>query len=328
MACAVDRNQWPRVIANALLFCVLASCATTVPLNVDTFSPSGVLSGSIMTRNRCNAEDTSVWAVVDGQGECIRYFHAGLKPQNQIVHIWFHGDRLKHNWSGRGPASGITSSEVISYGHPSPEGLQKLANRNYSQYGIPYIRFSRPGAYGSSGDHNQRRRLREALVVNAAVDALKSKYGVKTFVLSGQSGGGHIVASMLNLRQDITCAVSTSGAVAVQQRSLIKGWGGVDATGYSDYFDPIETVGKITPDPGRRIFIIGDPRDTNVPFETQVAFFNKLKEKGHQAWLIETQGSGPEYHNTERAGFHVAKLCADGVPGDEIVKSVGQLSSE
>jgi poly(3-hydroxybutyrate) depolymerase len=131
--------------------------------------------------------------------------------------------------------------------------------------------------YGSSGDHNQRRRLRELLVINTAVDAIKSKHGVKAFVLSGQSGGGHIVGSLLSLRQDIICAVITSGAVAVQQRSLIRGWAGVDATGYSDYFDPIDHVAKISRDPGRRIFIIGDPRDTNVPFETQVAFFNKQK---------------------------------------------------
>src|SRR3990172_11627042 len=128
MACTVDSNQWARVLANALLFSVLASCATAVPLNVDTFAPSGVLSGSVMKKDRCSAKDTSAWVVVDGQAECIRYFHAGLKPQNQIVHIWFHGDRLKHNWSGRGPASGITSSEVISYGHPTPEELRRHAD--------------------------------------------------------------------------------------------------------------------------------------------------------------------------------------------------------
>jgi hypothetical protein len=164
------------------------------------------------------------------------------------------------------------------------------------------------------------------LTVNAALDALKRKYNIKSFVLSGQSGGGHIVASMLSLRRDILCGVSTSGAVAVRQRSLIKGWAGVDATGYSDYFDPIEHVDKMPHDPGRRIFIVGDPRDTNVPFETQVAFFNKLKEKGHQAWLIETYGSGPEYHDTSGNGFLVAKFCADRVPSDEILKAAGGIT--
>lgn len=318
-------NRWATVIANTLIFFALVSCATTIPLNVDTFAPAGVLSGSVMTKERCNHEDTSVWVVVDGQGECIRYFHAGLKLQDPIVHVWFDGDRLRHNWSGGRPGSGIISSE-LSYGHPSPEDLQKRANRTYGQFGIPYVRFSRPGVYGSSGDHNQRRRLREVLIVNAALDALKRKYDIKSFALSGQSGGGHIVASMLSMRRDILCGVSTSGNVAVRQRSLIKGWAGIDATGYSDYFDPIEHVDRIPHDPGRRIFIVADPRDTNVPFETQVAFVKKLKEKGHQAWLIETQGSGSEHHDTSRTGFLVTKLCADGVPTDEILKAAGAIT--
>ena len=78
-----------------LLFAgVLAGCETTSRENADTFTRSGLKSGSVMTREACAWLDSSIWVEVDGSGECIRYFTAGLDSSDGPVHVWFHGDRL------------------------------------------------------------------------------------------------------------------------------------------------------------------------------------------------------------------------------------------
>lgn len=308
------------IVLLLIILILLPGCANIK--NVDTFEPAGLIRGSIMSEDMCHFAETSVWVVVSGKGECIRYFHAGLKDKNPMVHIWFHGDRLAHYWSGGVPGSGsgrITHTEVISYADSSPDNLQRYANREYETFNIPFIRFSRPGVYGSSSDHNQKRRPREIEIINAALETIKKKYRIDSFILSGQSGGGHIVASLLALRNDISCAVITSGAVAVGKRIEIKGWR-TDSTGYADYYDPIEHVNEIAPNDKRPIFIVGDPRDENVPFTTQEAYYEELKKCGHQVWLIRADGQGKEHHELSLVGFRIVKWWVDGISAEEIIK--------
>jgi len=296
-------------IALGLLF----GCAST-PKDADTFSESGVVSGSDMSQSACKWPDTSVWVVVGDKGECIRYFQAGMERQNEIVHVFFHGDRLVHN-----PQNGTAWVPKGWYNNNSPNTLQGYADREFQTFKIPYVRFSRPGVYGSSGDHKRRRLIREVDIVQAGLEALKKRYGIRRFALSGQSGGGHIVASILPRRTDIICAVITSGAVAVRERVQIKGWL-TDATGLNNYFDPIDHVHQIPRIDERRIFIVGDPRDTNVPFSTQVSYYDELKESGHGVWLIKAKGRGSSYHGLSPVGFRVVKRCVDGEPASQIVK--------
>ena len=282
-----------------------------------------------MTQEACNWPDTSIWVEVDGKGECIRYFHAGLEADafqegldsgERLVHVWFHRDKLNHYW--RRP--GGQSVQVIGYSNNDPDTLRGFAERELRTYGIPYIRLSRPGAYGSSGDHKQRRRPRELKVVNAALNRLKDKYSIKKFALTGQSGGGHIVGSLLANRDDIKCAVITSGVVAVRMRLRERGWRR-DATGYSDYFDPIDHVSEIPRDEQRRIFVVGDPRDSNVPFQTQSAYYEAVKEAGHRAWLIQANGRGEEHHGLSIVGFKITRWCVEGMSSEDILKMAKAL---
>jgi len=280
----------------------------------DTFAPAGVVAGHTMARADCRWPDTSVWVVVDGRGECIRYFHAGLKPRNAVVHVWLHGDRLSRRWDRDGRTLG---QRVIGYGSPDADDLLARAARDYRDYGVPYIRLSRPGVYGSSGDHKERRRPREVALVDAALDALKEKYGIGRFALSGQSGGGHLVAALLAFRDDVACAVVTSGVVAVRERIAAKGWT-ADSTGYADFLDPMDLVARIPRDPRRRVYIVGDPRDTNVPFEGQAAYHRALVAAGHDASLVRARASGEARHSLSPLGFRVVNGCLEGVPAPEI----------
>ncbi|WP_339713372.1 hypothetical protein [uncultured Sneathiella sp.] len=303
-----------RFICTLGLLLLTSACATQE--NADTFSNSGVLTGSIMKKADCKWPDTSVWVVYDGKGECIRYFHGNLEPSNKIAHIWFHGDVIYQHQNGSNPQvydfyKRDASAEAQEY---------KVSVKSY-ELGKPYIQISRPGTYGSSGDHKQRRREREVRVLNAAVDAIKGKYNISELALSGQSGGGHLVASLITMRDDVRCAVSTSGNVSVAQRNRIKGWS-TDITGYNDFYDPIKYVAQIPNNPNLQIYIVADPRDTNVPFQTQVSYVDAAKAAGLNAWLIRANGWGDAHHELSHDGFRIVEWCLSGLSAEEIQKKI------
>jgi predicted esterase len=300
---------------------LLFGCETASPDGADTFTHAGLKSGSVMTREACRWPDSSIW--LESKGECIRYFQAGLaadqsdaglEARDGPVHVWFHGDRLINHW-GRNRARTV---EVAWYQDNDPGILTSRADREFRTYGIPYIRFSRPGVYGSSGDHQQRRRPREIEIIDATLDRLRERYGIKLFVFSGQSGGGHVIGSLLSMRSDIECAVITSGSLAVRMRLQLNGWN-ADSTGYNDFFDPIDHVAEIPNDPSRRIFVIADPQDETIPFSVQYAYYKALKNAGHNAWLIRANGRGKQHHGLSHAGFKVARWCAQGLPTEDIL---------
>jgi len=300
----------PLILAAALVGIV--SCVTTE--NADTFTPAGLLSGSVMTEEACGRldPDTTLWLMIDGQGECIRYFHVGLKEgRNELVHIWLDGDRM---------AGHSHTKRAINYRNRTEERQRRLPHKIRWKSGLPSIAISRPGTFGSSGFHDQRRRPRNVAIVLAAIDALKERYGIEEFAVSGQSGGGHLVGAVLADRDDILCAVTTSGALAVNLRIAAHGWT-TDATGYTDSYDPIDHVSEIPIDRDRRIFIIGDPRDTVVPFSTQRAYYRAVRAAGHDVWLISTrEAHDREHHRLTHQGHKAVKYCSEGMSSAEIVQ--------
>ena len=89
----------------------------------------------------------------------------------------------------------------------------------------------------------QRRLKAESDIISAALDALKLRLAIKEFSIAGQSGGGHVVASLLVTRADVVCAVPAPGASSPRARWVIRGWKG-DSTGYSDSYEPTEFLLK------------------------------------------------------------------------------------
>lgn len=294
----------------------ISGCVTTTE-NADTFKSSSVLAGSVMTVVACQPLDTSIWVTVDGRGECVRYFHAGLKNNNEAVLAYFHGDRTRQNF--------FSDHRVLSsYRRDAdPEILSQKAAEKFATYQMPYIWVSRPGVYGSSGDHSERRRPRESKILNAALEGLKDRYRISEWILTGQSGGGHVVASLLTMRNDITCAVSTSGVVSVRERSGMHGWSS-DITGYNDYFDPIDHVAKIPANPNRQIFIVGDPRDSNVQSASQKSYAEAVRRAGHKVHLMPSAAGGKSYHALSETGHKVATWCHQKLDAEEIQRKLPQ----
>ena len=143
----------------------------------------------------------------------------------------------------------------------------------------PFVNLARPGVFGSSGKHFERRREREVALIDAALDQLREALGWSRIDLAGQSGGGHLVAALMARRRDIDRAVIASGNVAVRRRNQLRGTA-ADATGYADFVDPIDLVAAVAQHPPRQVIVLTDPQDAVVPAECQAAYVRALRGAG------------------------------------------------
>jgi len=130
------------------------------------FSESAILSGVKATQAQCAAAANTVWAATAHSGaECIKYWKAGFgdQPVKRAI-IFFHGDVFV--------GVGKTSKAYLELSNAQ---LQKNADDWAKKLGMPYIFMGRPGTHGSSGDHMQRRRVDESVIISAALDELKKR---------------------------------------------------------------------------------------------------------------------------------------------------------
>lgn len=282
------------------------------PTGALTFPAAELRFGSSSNPAGCATLPHTVWVEVDGKGDCIRYYAANLSPKsNPEVLLYMHGDRME----------GGTGRNVVqlsnSYLKESPAEIEKDIARWSEQAKKPFIYLARPGTYGSSGWHAERRPTREVALVNAAFDALRKKHDISTFHIAGQSGGGHLVAAMLIRRQDIGCAVISSGVTAVMRRAREKGQT-ADSTGYLDPFDPADHVMQIQKRPALKIIILSDPLDNTVSYSSQSYFVSLLRESGLQPLHIAALAGGAERHDLASKGRTALRRCIAGKSSDEI----------
>lgn len=305
-----------RVLAIFLL--IAAGCAPesgarplSSTLGNDRFPVTELLEGSESSEAQCATLPFAVWVMVDGKGDCIRYYAGGLKATNPDMLVFFHGDRMALN--------GGSQRAIGSYGRQSPAGLERDAALWSSQArGLPFLFVGRPGTHGSSGNHAERRRPREVKLMTAALDAIKARHGVQRYHLSGQSGGGHIAGAMLNMRQDVECAAIASGAVAVWKRIELLGGRSRDTTGYSDPYDPVKEVSRIRRAPPPRIFVLSDPEDRTVPFGSQEHYVSRLLEARLAPVHVLAIAPDPGRHALAHLSRPAIRWCAQGVPTEEI----------
>jgi dienelactone hydrolase len=256
-----------------------------------------------------------VWVQKKGVfGDCIKYWAAGFDqgvPTPRAI-IFFAGDA----WL----AAGVTSdlSKNGEYLRMTEEKLQSMANDWHKKLQHPYIFVGRPGMYGSSGDHMQRRRPYESQLVSKALDLIKERYGIKELIVVGQSGGGHVTSSLITERSDIVCAVPTSAPSSPRIRYEHMGRHS-DTTLFKDSYEPGEHVNRSIANPHLRVFILGSPNDDNVPWAAQTTFADRLKEAGIPVQVLTGEGIGPQHHGLGNSGRVVAGWCAHGLSDEEIL---------
>lgn len=301
-----------------------ASAQTQTDSSVDYFSEYDLQHGKTISKEDCENLPRAVWVEHSLGQECIRYYPSGglvttpSASASKVAVFYFHGDHL------------AGSQPLGNYGKISPQRLINTAQTYYQKFHVPYILIGRPGVYGSSGDHKQRRRLKESYTLNAAVDAIKARYGLEKVVLAGQSGGAYTTAALLTLgRTDVQCAAASSGVYAVAELAEIKraklGWRakpGCDVTNYCDAYEVIDHVDGIAPDPQRIIYLIANPQDKNTVFSLQKKFADKVVAAGHRLEIIEAEGKGPDGHSLSHVSYPVAGACAAGIDPAKVLQEM------
>jgi hypothetical protein len=167
----------------------LAAAQEPAGKNLQSFSERDLQYGTSSTKEICEHQTNSVWAEHRRGTECIRYYPSGGLSEvdkSNVAVMYFHGDHL-------------AGSALGNYGKITPQKLLDGVQSYYRKFGVPYILIGRPGVYGSSDDHTQRRRLKESYSLNAAVDAINARYKLQKLVPAGQSGGAYTAAALLSL---------------------------------------------------------------------------------------------------------------------------------
>jgi dienelactone hydrolase len=237
--------------------------------NAERFSTDDVLKGVRPTPDV--PPDAGFLRVqVDGRPEDVRFYGREGRP-NVAPLIYLSSDCLQK-------VDGVLSV-FSSYGEQSPLTMQNWEEQVSVSLDRTFLALARPGIFGSSGDHRERRRPREVAIVNAALDALKAAFGWAVIDLAGLSGGGHLVAALIADRSDVGCAVIASGNVSVRQRNAAMKWE-TDITGFSDFVDPIDLVERVAKSPPRRLIVLTDRDDSIVPAASQSAYVAALRKAG------------------------------------------------
>ena len=268
-----------------------------------------------LTRPDCLALPDRVWAVygpAERQSvECIAYAASSKAQGAEAAVVFFQGD--------------IPQKDIAEESQETARAnYQRLAERRATEYGVPVVVVGRPGIMGSSGFHINGGQRDEGRTMDAALDRIKERLGIRRLALSGQSGGARIVAQLMILgRTDIVCAAMGAGAYDVPQlqgggRVMTNIWGNPG----DRFLVPMLKANEIVPQPGRRSFVIGDPRDKVAGFPEQKAWADKLASLGHHAQLIEAEGSGPEFHGMSEKAMRAAAMCAQGRSDAEIIAAV------
>lgn len=292
-----------------ILFCT--SILSGWSFSATAFDPGEAMAwgGEIHSPDECRNEDTSAVAKGEGFLECIRYFGFGLKNEeaNTQVVVVMGGDR----------DSSLNKLPQHIEGNTPTQRLQ-LARKVGTLVGAPVILLSRPGIYGSTGDHRNKRTLKEFLPISAALDTLKHRYGVQRWVIVGHSGGGTAAAALLTLgRSDVDCVVVTSGAFDLVERANryrqskgLKMKPFTDLTGTVNPYDPLYGLDGVPKDSARTVIVLGDPRDQVTPFEFQLRFADGLKARGHKVRVVEVEATPPKYHDLmSGVAWTSAKSC-------------------
>ena len=273
------------------------------------FSEAAVVRGVKAVEAQCQASRHAIWADAGSAGaECLRVWVAGFDvlPAKRAL-VYFHGDVFV----GRGKTA-------ANYLNTSLEAQAEFAKSWAKALKVPYLFVGRPGTYGSSGDHMQRRRKDESLLISAAMDALKKRHGIGEWVVAGQSGGGHVTAALLTERNDIVCAVPTSAPSSPRIRWEMMGRTS-DTTGYTDSYEPSRFLDKSKAHPDLRVFVLGNPLDRNVFWPSQTVLADALTKAGIPVEVIEAPGSGPDGHGLGNASRTVAGWCAQNLGTPEML---------
>ena len=266
------------------------------------FKPEG------RSQAKCEAVPNRIFVMTPAGSECIAYFVTRGFEQRREAVLYFGGDAI---------------SADETWAQQNLEANERMMQIWADQFKVRYVFISRVGMQGSSGNHAERRFPKETIVMNAVTDGLKVRLGLDKLALAGHSGGSTIAASLLTMgRSDVTCAVLGSAPLELADQQYDAG----TRLGFkvlkeaisANVYDPSTHVGSIVPSAERRIFVFGDPADTEVPYKFQTPFIDRVKLAGHHGLAVAVEGTGADHHNVSWFTLPAAGACLNKVPDDKI----------
>lgn len=270
-----------------------------------------------INRTQCLSMPNRIWPTAGAYVECIAYLAPAKQSAGPTAIVYFHGDVPRDELKPK------VMADMRAH-------FQNLVDDITQHTKIPVFVVGRPGVLGSSGSHINGGQRDESEITNAAVDEIKQRHAVQGFVLAGQSGGARLAAQLLITgRRDIECAVMASGAYGLPR--LVNGsnvrtdvWGKPG----NRYLVPLHNLSDITRDTQRRLYVVGDPRDSRSPFSNQREWAEELARAGHHAVLLRANAEGKEHHGLSSMALLVASLCAAGKSDQTISEIVAKASAD
>ena len=259
--------------------------------------------GSFSSPEHCATVPNGLWVHPEDEpsGECIRYYATGgVKPggTRELV-LFFNGDDLNRDRSLASPQN---------YAQLTPNRMQAAVERTGKSLGKAFVWVARPGVRGSSGDQLLKTRFREMRLMNGAVSRLKAIYGVETFHGYGQSGGGAVLAALLNMRMDLNCVALASANLDVDQ--WLSEQSGDRRGGATDWYNPRAYVNANTL--RARIVILSDPRDKAVSFGSQSSYARALEQAGASFVHVVAAAQDGRYHGLVGQAVQALRQCLAG----------------
>jgi hypothetical protein len=260
----------------------------------------------------CEQWPTRVFARTKLGTECVEFYATAISEPVPVAVFNFHGDFREEVLSSPNAGRAIMGR------------LNLAAEAAASRYGMPFINMSRPGVLNSTGEHTKRRELKEYASMSAAIDQIKARFGIQKIAIAGQSGGGSIVAGLLALgRSDIVCAAPGSGAFDLDKLAEMRARSEDDrAKARGRLFSPADHIEKIVKDAARRIFVIGDPRDSNTFFVQQREYAERLASAHHHAVLLYAPAADVLRHGVSQFAMDIAGMCASGRSDADIAQYI------
>jgi hypothetical protein len=283
------------------------------PTSADVIRGDDMLRGISTTRAQCDATPQTVWATVFGQGFCVRYYLSTAGGEGSRPVVFLSGDKLgKLNpktwtWTDTSEAKDVDTDDLV-----------RMAD-DFSKFSkTTAIYLARIGVDGTSGSHVSRKTVLELRLMNAALDALKERYGFEGFHLAGQSGGSRLVGALIEMRRDIACTVLGSGRLSTPGSSKVTDPG-------RTFFDTIDDLAPVVRNRSIRPFLVTDKMDKRVPAAQQTGFVDRLRKAGRVVPEFFVEATDELHHGVVSYDQLIMGGCILGKSDEEIARAVSTM---
>ena len=281
--------------------------------HADIIKKDDMLRGVTITRAQCDAIEQAVWVNASGHDFCVRYYLSTAGGEGPRPVVFIQGDYFGKldpktwTWVDPSDAKDINTDDLMRMA----DGFSKMAKTTA-------IYLARIGVEGTSGNHTARKTVLELHMMNAALDAIKQRYGYEGFHLVGQSGGSKLVAGLIGLRHDIACAVSGSGPLATPGSPRTTDPG-------RTFFDATRNIPLLAQNRSLRLLLVTDPADKRVPIALQSGFVDKMRQAGRQVPQFLVEAIDEDHHGVVMYSELVVAGCVLGKTDAEIARAVGTI---